>query len=360
MFYLNNNLPDENKYMQINLERILICPECQKELNMNDSTPSRVSETEALHYVATVTCPSCNKIYKTERGVIDLRTGITQKGEWDLTVFEKAYEKMDYCKDEHGWAKSGGYPKYVSDYRYKRVKGKVIEQLKPKNNDTILDVGCGMGHLLFNIIKEYPDIKINMAGIDPAMPNIYRFNQRIKEENKPNIIGILGEAESLPFKDNSFDSIITSEVIEHIPDKAKAIKEMYRVLKKDGHLFITTPAGPMVRFWERFFWFPQKIKRLFIPPKSDPNQKAVFDKPANKKQLRQYLTQAGFSIERFEQNAIMLHESYIQFFPNFLIRLMLIKAFILETYFKPLFNWAGLHYIIMAKKQNYAKGINKK
>ncbi|MBI4834618.1 MAG: methyltransferase domain-containing protein [Planctomycetes bacterium] len=321
--------------MAMNPEEILVCPNCRGKLK---SGP-------------TLVCLLCHRSYPISHGIIDLRTGVTQKGEWDLSVFEKGYEKMGYYKDEYGWAESGGYPRYVADYRYSRVKGKIIDWLKPQNDDMILDVGCGVGYFLFDIMNKYSNININMIGIDPALPNIYWLNYRVKEENKTNIIGILGDAESLPFKDGIFNAIVTSEVIEHIFDKPKAIREMYRVLKQGGRLFMSTPSRFMVRFWEGFFWLPQKIKRLFIPPKSNPNEKAVFDKPATKKQLKRYLKEAGFSIENFRQNVIMPHESYLQFFPDILVRLIIKTASFMEAHFAPLVSWAGLHYVIHAKKQ---------
>ncbi len=61
--------------------------------------------------------------------------------------------------------------------------------------------------------------------------------------------GVLrGDATKLPFADDSFDVVITSEVLEHIQDDVAAIAEMVRVLKPGGHFAATVPA-----------WFPEKI-----------------------------------------------------------------------------------------------------
>lgn len=330
--------------MKINLEDILACPKCR----------GRVKLTFSANYTqpekGTVTCLDCKYPYPVSDGIIDLRTGVTQKGEWDLTAFEKGYEPMGYYKDEYGWAESGGYPRCVTDYRYPRVKGRIIEWLKPENNWLILDVGCGLGYMLFNIMKKYPQVDLACIGLDPVRSNIYWLNHRKKEEDKDNIIGILAEAESLPFRDNVFDAVITTEVMEHIPDKKQALDSMYRVLKAEGRLLITTPARFMVKFWKRFFWLPQQIKRLFVPRQPSLNEKQTYDEPLTKRQLKQYLKEAGFSIEEFQQNALMPHESYFQFFPYILSWLIIKKACLVEWCFKPLFSWTGLHYVVKARK----------
>ena len=50
-----------------------------------------------------------------------------------------------------------------------------------------------------------------------------------------------GDAQQLPFADNSFDRIVSCETIEHLPDVRSAILEMFRVTRPGGKLFLTTP-----------------------------------------------------------------------------------------------------------------------
>jgi len=330
--------------MNIKLKQILICPACQGNIQINLDSTKEIPEKGEIN------CTKCRRSYPIEQGIIDLGTGITQKGDWNLENFEKGYDKKGYYKDEYGWAESGGYPRCVTDFRYPRVKGTIIEWLQPKDNQIILDVGCGVGYFIFEIMKRYPEVNLSFVGLDPARSNIYWLNYRSHEENKTNLIGILGEAESLPFSDNLFDAIVTSEVIEHILAKEQAINQMHRVLKPGGRLFITTPARPMVEFWNNFFWLPQKIKRIFRPRKSSPGEKAAYDEPVTQRQLRHYLQQTGFTIEKFQQNALMPHESYFQFFPYWLSWSIIKIASFIEDHFKPISSWAGLHYVVEARK----------
>ena len=90
-----------------------------------------------------------------------------------------------------------------------------------------LDVGCGPGALIDRVSKK---TKIHFIGLDP------------KERNKKFRI-IPGIAEDLPFKNNSFNLIMMISVFEHItPNKRiKALKELHRVLKKNGLLLVQIP-----------------------------------------------------------------------------------------------------------------------
>ena len=52
---------------------------------------------------------------------------------------------------------------------------------------------------------------------------------------------IVGDIHSLPFKDESADAIICKAVLEHVPEPQKAVKEMYRILRKGGRFFVYVP-----------------------------------------------------------------------------------------------------------------------
>lgn len=56
-----------------------------------------------------------------------------------------------------------------------------------------------------------------------------------------------GVIEKIPFKNNSFDIIVLTEIIEHLPNPGIALKEVKRVLKKDGIVIVSVPNGELVR-----------------------------------------------------------------------------------------------------------------
>ncbi|MFA4886650.1 MAG: class I SAM-dependent methyltransferase [Candidatus Nanoarchaeia archaeon] len=94
--------------------------------------------------------------------------------------------------------------------------------LKVKKTDKLLDVGCGTG-----ISTNY--FKCKAIGVDPSSEMIKLSKGDLR----------VACAESLPFKDQSFDIVISITAIQNFTNIKKAVKEMKRVLKPKGKLIIT-------------------------------------------------------------------------------------------------------------------------
>lgn len=109
--------------------------------------------------------------------------------------------------------------------------------MEPKQTDVVADIGCASGRQLFGIAKK---IKQGV-GTDIAQSFIDAAEAYKKEHGYNNISFQVALIESLPFMDNAFDSILCSEVLEHVHDKDVALKELIRITKPGGHLIITTP-----------------------------------------------------------------------------------------------------------------------
>jgi dolichol-phosphate mannosyltransferase len=95
-----------------------------------------------------------------------------------------------------------------------------------RGHERILDAGCGSSIIIQSLN--------NAIGMDFLFPKL-RFLRRYS------IPVLQGSAFALPFKDHSFDCVISSEVIEHIPFDDSLFTEMRRVLKPDGTLILGTP-----------------------------------------------------------------------------------------------------------------------
>jgi len=103
-----------------------------------------------------------------------------------------------------------------------------------KKPSKVLDVGCGTGETLSFIQKLYPKAKV--YGVDTSSIAIKYAKQRGHK------LVYKSRAESLPFKDGTFDTILFLDVLEHIKDDQVAVDEAKRVLKKGGLILITSPA----------------------------------------------------------------------------------------------------------------------
>lgn len=116
-----------------------------------------------------------------------------------------------------------------------------IKKTKKQTFD-ILDVGCGRGYIDFKL-KDCVDKNHNLrvVGIDNYKPAIDFADTRKKFLNRDDCHFKLMDTCKLEFKNNFFDIIICSEVLEHLKDPQAAMKEIYRVLKKGGLAIISTP-----------------------------------------------------------------------------------------------------------------------
>ena len=102
-----------------------------------------------------------------------------------------------------------------------------------RNNDKILDLGCGNGRL-FELFK---DKDVEYIGIDNSKELI-----KIAKQKYPNANFQVGSALNLPFQDNSFNKIFSIAVFHHIPSKKlrlQFLQEVKRVLKPNGLLILT-------------------------------------------------------------------------------------------------------------------------
>jgi len=95
----------------------------------------------------------------------------------------------------------------------------------------ILDVGCGTGANL-EMLGEFGEAE----GVDVSNDALLFCRQRGLEKVR------LGEAEKLPYDDESFDLVTGLDVVEHLDDDLAGLREMRRVLKPDGRAFLFVPA----------------------------------------------------------------------------------------------------------------------
>jgi 2-polyprenyl-3-methyl-5-hydroxy-6-metoxy-1,4-benzoquinol methylase len=126
-----------------------------------------------------------------------------------------------------------------------------INKLNLKPNDTVLDAGCGLGRHLRHLAR-IP--KLNIYGIDKntwALRETGKSMEAMPDALSKEYLVSIADINKLPFSDASFDCIICSEVLEHIPDHKKAIQELDRILKPQGTLVVSVPRY----FAERICWF---------------------------------------------------------------------------------------------------------
>ncbi|MCL6572003.1 MAG: class I SAM-dependent methyltransferase [Bacillus sp. (in: Bacteria)] len=99
------------------------------------------------------------------------------------------------------------------------------------NKTLVLDAGCGTGQTAAYIFQQY---MANVVGLEINPIMLDKAKSRFQTLNLP-IQLIQGSIEKIPFKDNTFDIILSESVLAFV-DKPTTLKEFYRVLKKGGRL----------------------------------------------------------------------------------------------------------------------------
>ena len=122
--------------------------------------------------------------------------------------------------------------KRLAEVRFKKIAGK-LKNVKPL--DEIIDRGPGFkGLMLAKILKLFPGIIKNAAGVDLSVAG---------NAANPKIKLIAADLNNkLPFRDNTFDAVISTAVIEHLSNSRFTVNEIYRILKIGGSFLLTTPS----------------------------------------------------------------------------------------------------------------------
>lgn len=140
------------------------------------------------------------------------------------------YARMHALEDWYWWfvARRAAAAQFIRDYA------------PPDRPLRILDAGCGTGAML-DVYRQWPDAIATGADLSP---HALGFTHS-RGHNR--LVG--ADLTCLPFKTSSFDVVSALDVIEHVPDDAKAIEELCRVLRPGGILVASVPAY-------QFLWGP--------------------------------------------------------------------------------------------------------
>ncbi|MEO5891111.1 MAG: class I SAM-dependent methyltransferase [Ferruginibacter sp.] len=106
-----------------------------------------------------------------------------------------------------------------------------IQQSMPQFHGKLLDVGCGIMPYREMIISQ-ADI-VSYTGLD--------FENSVDPQYALGKPDLFWAGDVIPMEDNSVETVLATELLEHCPDPEKVMKEMLRVLKPGGMLFLTVP-----------------------------------------------------------------------------------------------------------------------
>jgi len=105
----------------------------------------------------------------------------------------------------------------------------------------ILELGCGPGWLWRKNMERIPATwDVTVSDFSEGM--VQEARQQLHDTSHPFTFAVI-DAQAIPYPPATFDAVIANHMLYHVPDRAKALTEIERVLKPDGHVFAST-VGP--------------------------------------------------------------------------------------------------------------------
>lgn len=199
------------------------------------------------------------------------------------------------------WAKLMFYPKKFLLYRW--VKKAVVEARKQHQYTSpvrVLDVGCGTGASVIDLKKLFGR-SVEVVGVDVVELQVDIARNRLKE------YGVWSEihwydGEHLPFSEETIDVVFSSDVLGHVKDVPRWLRELYRVLKPDGSLVMFSESKVGKHAIVRNYLLKHEIN-------TDPHAQFHISL-YSKKELQTLITRAGFTIKK------MMSASWARVFTN--------------------------------------------
>jgi len=165
-----------------------------------------------------------------------------------------------------------------SNYYYKEhSRNDAILKRLPRGKLKVLDLGCGDGYLSCKIAER----GFNVTSVDLSQNRLDKFKAQAE---KLNIKQVLGDITKIEFPSESFDVIVCSEVIEHLPNFKAVLAEACRLLKKGRYFIVTVPNN-------------EKLKIISCPHCLKHFYRDDHVNSFNKQSLSGYLLEAGFRID---------------------------------------------------------------
>jgi ubiquinone/menaquinone biosynthesis C-methylase UbiE len=173
--------------------------------------------------------------------------------EWNEVMVRK-YNPEDYIFH------SNSLVRFVELRRFKKIR----DILQLTDSDYFLDIRCGSGYLLNQATCK------RGVGVDISDLMVKTAKKNCKNNGKKFIVQ--SDAENLPFKNKSFNKIVSTEVIEHLLHPEVLLKEMGRVSKNDTVIVITIPNEKYIN-WIKNLLFLLRVDRLLFRKNYRPSRR---------------------------------------------------------------------------------------
>lgn len=143
-----------------------------------------------------------------------------------------------------------GYDRaYVKLFQMLQQSG-VLEHLK--DDSTVCDCGIGTAAFSLALTKTVP-LKLNVIGVDISSQMLEQAKQLLSKAGV-NCKVNQSDVNTLPFNDNTFDLVMAAHMLEHLPNPAKGLQEMVRVLRPEAPLILAVTRPGLLGFSIQWYW----------------------------------------------------------------------------------------------------------
>jgi SAM-dependent methyltransferase len=158
----------------------------------------------------------------------------------------------------NAWRKRSLFSPYYLDWRHQKA---AVERLAGDARGVMLDVGTSEGPYRAAFaarVQRYVGLEYPPSILEKR-PDLWRILDRAKRS-----VDVFGDGNRLPFGAGTVDTVLSTEVLEHLPDPARCLREMRRVLKPGGRLLLTVPfLQPLHELPSDFYRFtPSSLRAL--------------------------------------------------------------------------------------------------
>jgi SAM-dependent methyltransferase len=246
----------------------------------------------------------------------------------DSDEYTSNYDKIS--NDHLAYLEKTGENPFMPEEYWKGLEKETIEHIEPLlfEGAKVLDVGVGLGRLLSGI-----KTPIEKYGVDISLSYL------LKAKNS-NINVCLSKIEELPYKDNYFDFVISTDVLEHVFDLNGCINQIIRVLKPNGICLIRVPNEEDLTQYLDY----EEYKYVHVRNFSDAGLRLLFEKVFSCEIISS--RKIGLiKMERLLSRGLSNVKDNLSFFENlmFYFRLGLLENSTLNEYFSRVSNDYNKH-----------------
>lgn len=246
-----------------------------------------------------------------------------------MSLFHKGFQREldNYYPYSNAKSFSNIY-RYSHRLQIQSICDMLSDELSPQK--LLLDAGCGCGPYLILLSD-----KVRVTGLDLSSIAIRKAKVWRKKRRKQTKIDlVIGDINHLPFRDMTFDIVLCLEVLEHLHNIIKGLKELYNVMKIEGRGVISMPNSLSI------YYIIQRLISVITPKANNPHLKYNFIN------IKNIITNERLKIVATKSSLIIPIIPLLHFYESIVKWMRLLEDKLNKTPFQNL----GAHY--MLKFQN--------